>query len=132
MVSRSLSITGEHLRKFILRRLLKTNPADLLRIESWPSRKLLWEGERVGSIFLEGDTVEYPQLLEGYLLFFALIVLAVSLGAYVMAERLQRPISDPILQLAWTAKLVTGSRDYSIRRWKTIGGRSWRPNRRLQ
>src|SRR2546430_1090870 len=81
-------------------------------------QKITLEGERVGSIFLEGDTVEYPQLLEGYLLFFAMIVLAVSLGAYVMAERLQRPISDPILQLAWTAKLVTGSRDYSIRAGK--------------
>ena len=81
-------------------------------------QKITLEGERVGSIFLEADTVEYPQLLEGYLLFFALIVLAVSLGAYVMAERLQRPISDPILQLAWTAKLVTGSRDYSIRAGK--------------
>src|SRR5260370_41954825 len=35
-----------------------------------------------------------------------------------MAERLQRPISNPILQLAWTAKMVTGSRDYSIRAGK--------------
>src|SRR5260370_15494436 len=76
------------------------------------------EGEKIGSIFLEGDTVEYRQLLEGYLLLFALIVLAVSLGALAMAERLQRPISNPILQLAWTAKLVTGSRDYSIRAGK--------------
>jgi len=76
------------------------------------------EGEKIGSIFLEGDTVEYRQLLEGYLLFFALIVLAVSLGAFAMAERLQRPISNPILQLAWTAKMVTGSRDYSIRAGK--------------
>jgi PAS domain S-box-containing protein len=76
------------------------------------------EGERVGSIFLEGDTVEYRQLLEGYLLFFGLIVVAVSMGAFAMAERLQRPISNPILQLAWTAKMVTGSRDYSIRAGK--------------
>src|SRR5260370_3752348 len=65
------------------------------------------EGERVGSIFLEGDTVEYRQLLEGYLLFFGLIVVAVSMGAFAMAERLQRPISNPILQLALTAKMVT-------------------------
>src|SRR5258705_13923163 len=35
-----------------------------------------------------------------------------------MAQRLQRPISDPILQLAWTAKMVTGTRDYSIRAGK--------------
>jgi two-component system sensor histidine kinase/response regulator len=78
-------------------------------------QKITFEGEHIGNIFLEGDTVEYHQLLEGYLLFFGLIVVAVSLGAYAMAERLQRPIADPILRLAWTAKMVTGSRDYSIR-----------------
>src|ERR1700730_14875387 len=51
-------------------------------------------------------------------MFFGLIVAAVSLGAYVMAARLQRPISNPILELAWTTKMVTGTRDYSIRAGK--------------
>jgi PAS domain S-box-containing protein len=78
-------------------------------------QKITFGGEHIGNIFLEGDTVEYHQLLESYLLFFGLIVVAVSLGAYATAERLQRPIADPILRLAWTAKMVTGSRDYSIR-----------------
>jgi two-component system sensor histidine kinase/response regulator len=78
-------------------------------------QKIILDGERIGNIFLESDTVEYQQLLEGYLLFFGLIVVAVSLGAHAMAERLQHPISQPILDLAWTTKMVTGSRDYSIR-----------------
>lgn len=78
-------------------------------------QKITFGGEHIGNIFLEGDTVEYHQLLESYLIFFGLIVVAVSLGAYAMAERLQRPIADPILRLAWTAKMVTGSRDYAIR-----------------
>ncbi len=72
----------------------------------------------MGTVFLEGDTVEYKQLLSGYLLFFGLIVAAVSLGAYAMAGRLQRPISNPILELAWVTKMVTSSRDYSIRAGK--------------
>ena len=78
-------------------------------------RRVTLDGEKIGNIFLDSDTVEYRELLEGYLLFFGLIVVGVTLGAYVMAERLQRFISDPILTLAWTAKMVTGSRDYSIR-----------------
>src|ERR1039458_8966720 len=78
-------------------------------------RSIHFAGEKVGTVFLEGDTVEFRQLLEGYLLFFGLIVAAVSLGAFVMAARLQRPISNPILELAWTTKMVTSSRDYSIR-----------------
>ncbi len=72
----------------------------------------------MGAVFLEGDTLEYKQLLVGYLLFFAWIVAVVSLGAFAMAGRLQRPISSPILELAWTTKLVTGARDYSIRAGK--------------
>ena len=35
-----------------------------------------------------------------------------------MAGRLQRPISNPILELAWTTKMVTSTRDYSIRAGK--------------
>src|SRR5580704_15038093 len=78
-----------------------------------------FQGERVGTVFLEGDTVEYKQLLTDYLLFFALIVAVVSLGAFAMAGRLQRPISNPILALAWTTKMVTSTRDYSIRAKKS-------------
>src|ERR1700731_3261674 len=81
-------------------------------------RKITLDGERIGNIFLNGDTVEYRQLLAGYLLFFGIIVVAVFLGAYVMAERMQSLISDPILALAWTAKMITGTRDYSIRAGK--------------
>ena len=77
-----------------------------------------FDGERVGTVYLEADTVEYRQLLTGYLLFFALILAAVSLGAYAMAARLQRPISNPILELAWVTKMVTSTRDYSIRAGK--------------
>ena len=77
-----------------------------------------FKGEKVGTVFLEGDTVEYRQLLDGYLLFFGLIIAAVSLGAFGLAKRLQRPISNPILELAWTAKMVTSTRDYSIRAGK--------------
>jgi two-component system, sensor histidine kinase and response regulator len=77
-----------------------------------------FQGEKVGTVFLEGDTVEYKQLLVGYLFFFGLIVAVVSLGAYAMAGRLQRPISNPILELAWTTKMVTSTRDYAIRAGK--------------
>jgi two-component system, sensor histidine kinase and response regulator len=76
---------------------------------------ILFQGEKVGTVFLQGDMVEFQQLLEGYLLFFGLIVVVVSLGAFLMAARLQRRISAPISDLAWTAKIVTETKDYSIR-----------------
>ncbi|HET6144067.1 MAG TPA: response regulator [Candidatus Acidoferrales bacterium] len=88
-----------------------------------PDRVLIFqeidfENEKVGTVFLEGDTVEYDQLLRKYLRLFGLIIVLVSIGAYAMAGRLQQPISDPILQLAWTTRMVTSSRDYSIRAMK--------------
>ena len=77
-----------------------------------------FEGEKIGTVYLEGNRGEDRQLLYGYLLFFGSIIAAVSFGAYVMAGRLQRPISNPILELAWTTKMVTSTRDYSIRAGK--------------
>ena len=90
---------------------------------SHPDRVLVFQtimldGRKVGSVFLEEDSVEYRDLLDEYLFFFGIIVLAVSLGAYFIAQALQRPISNPILELAWTAKMVTSSRDFSIRALK--------------
>jgi len=76
---------------------------------------ITYSGEKLGTIYLEGDTVEFRQMLEGYLLFIGLIVVVVSLAAFATAARLQRPISNPILELAWTTKMVTSSRDYSVR-----------------
>ena len=81
-------------------------------------QKIILDKETIGSVFLEEDTVEYHQLLESYLLFFGLIIVVVSVGAYGTAARLQGPISDPILELAGIAKKVTGTRDYSIRAGK--------------
>ena len=85
--------------------------ADRIRI----LQTINFDGEKIGTVFLEGDRGEDKQLLNSYLSFFGLIVAALSLGAYVMAARLQRLVSDPISQLAWTTKMVTSSRDYSIR-----------------
>jgi two-component system sensor histidine kinase/response regulator len=79
---------------------------------------IVFDGERLGTVLLEGDRGEDHELLLRYLYFFALIIVVVSLGAYVMAGRLQHPISNPILELAWTTKMVTSSRDYSIRAGK--------------
>jgi two-component system sensor histidine kinase/response regulator len=81
-------------------------------------QEINFDGEKIGTVFLEGDSGEDRQLLYSYLVFFGLIIAAVSLGAYVMAGRLQRPISNPILELAWTMKMVTSSKDYSIRAGK--------------
>jgi two-component system, sensor histidine kinase and response regulator len=79
---------------------------------------IFFDAERVGTVLLVGDRGEERQLLLRYLYFFGLIIVVVSLGAYVTAGRLQSPISRPILELAWTTKMVTTSKDFSIRAGK--------------
>jgi two-component system sensor histidine kinase/response regulator len=81
-------------------------------------QEIRFEGEKVGTVFVEGDRGEEKLLLNRYLVFFGLIIAAVSLVAYALAARMQRPISDPILELAWTTKMVTSARDYAIRATK--------------
>jgi PAS domain S-box-containing protein len=78
-------------------------------------QSIRYSGEKLGTVYVEGDTAEFKQMLEGYLVYFGMIIGMVSLGAFAMAARLQRPISNPILELAWTTKMVTSTRDFSIR-----------------
>ncbi len=80
-----------------------------------------FQGEKIGTLFLDVDRRETKRLLYNYFSFFSVVIVVVSLGAFVLAGRLQRPISNPISQLAWTTKMVTSSRDYSIRAAKYSG-----------
>lgn len=72
-------------------------------------------GKRIGTIYLQvGLEGMYDQLR--LFVGIALMVLAFSvLVALLLSSRLQRPISQPILALAQTARLVAAQKDYSIR-----------------
>ena len=71
--------------------------------------------KRVGTLFLKSDlSAMYRRLLV-----YASVLLAVLAGAlflaYIASRFLQRQISQPILNLADTAKVVTQQHDYSVR-----------------
>jgi signal transduction histidine kinase/DNA-binding response OmpR family regulator len=78
-------------------------------------RPIVLDGRTIGTIFLASDLEELSQLLRLYLALFSLIVGSLSAGAFFLAGRMQRTISDPILSLARTTKVVTTGKDYSIR-----------------
>jgi two-component system sensor histidine kinase/response regulator len=78
-------------------------------------RKVVLDDQPIGTVFLDSDLEELSQLLRWYSTFFVLIVVSLSAGAFFLAARMQRTISDPILSLAETTKLVTTGKDYSIR-----------------
>ena len=78
-------------------------------------RPIVLDGRTIGTIFLASDLKELSQLLRLYLTLFGMIVVSLSGGAFLLAARMQRAISDPILSLARTTKLVSTGKDYSIR-----------------
>ncbi len=73
------------------------------------------DGHKIGTIFLVSDLREFDELSRIYSILSGLIVLSLSVGAFFLAARMQRAISDPILMLAQTTRQVTTTRDYSLR-----------------
>src|SRR4051794_13143669 len=77
--------------------------------------------ERIGSIYLQSTLAEMNARLIRYAGIGGAIVLGASLIALLFSSRLQRVISDPILSLAQTAKVVSERKDYSLRAEKRTG-----------
>ena len=82
-------------------------------------RPVLLDGQIVGSIYMEAD-LRYVRARATRSVTIILVVLAISAFlAYLLAARLQRVISDPVIHLAQTAKAVTVLKNYSIRAQRT-------------
>ena len=71
--------------------------------------------QRLGTLYLRTDLEQMYQRLRLYAGITGLIIVALSLVAYMISRRLQRQISRPILALAETARAVSTQRDYSVR-----------------
>jgi len=79
------------------------------------SRPILSNGERIGTVSIQSDLKEMNKRLKRYLLIVA-GVLAVSLSAiHQIFSRFQAVISQPILNLARTARAVSEEKNYSVR-----------------
>jgi signal transduction histidine kinase/ActR/RegA family two-component response regulator len=79
------------------------------------SRPVVFKGERVGTVAIEATLAERTERLRRQ----GLIAVLTSLGAFavasLIASRMQRTISGPILDLARTARFVSTTKDYSTR-----------------
>ncbi len=71
--------------------------------------------ERIGTIHLRLDTEELRSLMLRYFVI-GVVILAAALGVtFLVSSRLQRVISQPILDLAHTAREVSERKNYSVR-----------------
>ncbi len=78
-------------------------------------RKIAFEGESVGTLYIESDLQRLDARFREYkIVFLATLLITLSL-AFLLASRLQRPISSPLVKLVQTAEAISGAADYSIR-----------------
>jgi len=76
---------------------------------------IIFVGETIGMIYLRSDLTQMHERLARYAAIAAVVLTLSTLIAFLIASRLQRVISQPILQLAETAGRVAQEKDYSIR-----------------
>jgi len=78
-------------------------------------RDIVLDGQKVGSVFIQSDLGEFHSKLKQYALILASVLSLAVLAAFLLTARLQKVITQPILDLARTARQVSEERDYSIR-----------------
>ncbi len=78
-------------------------------------QSIVLEGEEIGAVYIEYDLKELQVRLMRYTGIGIIVLLLSLLVAYVLSLKLQRVISDPVLSLARTMKVVSEEKKYSIR-----------------
>jgi signal transduction histidine kinase/DNA-binding response OmpR family regulator/HPt (histidine-containing phosphotransfer) domain-containing protein len=78
-------------------------------------RKIVLAGETVGTLYIESDLGRQHARLRQATVTFLLTLFVTFTMAFMLASRLQKSISQPVLNLVETTKAVSGHGDYSIR-----------------
>ncbi len=71
--------------------------------------------EKIGKVYLQSNLKEINARLKNYVIVVTLVLFLTFFISYLMAARMRRVISEPILHLANKAREVSLQKDYSIR-----------------
>ncbi len=98
------------------------NPDDLENSKSTFLKKtlsiehpIIYEGFKYGIILLQVDTSILNAKIKEYLIILVGILIGMIILSFILANRLQKPISQPILELAQLTRKISGEGDYSVR-----------------
>src|ERR1700694_4083722 len=78
------------------------------------NRRIYANGKQIGSVYLELELSELNRRIGRYAIILAAVMLVSLVFAFLVASRLQRTISGPILALAQHASSIRQGADYSI------------------
>jgi signal transduction histidine kinase len=75
---------------------------------------IILKGKKLGAVYIESDLEGINLRLKHYFAAIIIIILMVSVVIFFIASKLQRSISEPILQLARMTNNISQTEDYSI------------------
>ena len=78
-------------------------------------------GERVGTLFLQSDMRQWSMRARRYAGILIIFVLVSGLFAFFVSSKLQGLISNPILHLEDTMRMVSANKNYAVRAVKSYG-----------
>jgi signal transduction histidine kinase/DNA-binding response OmpR family regulator len=79
------------------------------------SRSIRMDGKNIGVIRICSNLSQLHERMRGYVLALILVLIAGQLAAVLLVGRLQKIITGPILNLAQTARKITGEKMYAAR-----------------
>jgi signal transduction histidine kinase len=82
-------------------------------------RSIVFEGKPVMLVYIRSDLQEMSDYLRRYIIIVGAVLLTCLVTALLMSSTIRRVISEPILHLAETARVVSKEKNYSIRAQKT-------------
>ena len=78
-------------------------------------RRIYLDNKPVGAVYLQYDLSELRSRVQRFVVIVMIIMLAASCVAFLLSSRLQRVISEPLLNLAETAKKISREKNFSLR-----------------
>jgi signal transduction histidine kinase/ActR/RegA family two-component response regulator len=84
-------------------------------------REVTLNGERVGTLFLQSNMRQWSQRAKRYANILIIFVLISGLFAFFVSSKLQGLISNPILHLEDTMRMVSANKNYAVRAAKSYG-----------
>jgi len=78
-------------------------------------RRIYLDNKPVGAVYLQYDLNELRSRVQRFVVIVIIIMLAASCVAFLLSSRLQRVISEPLLNLTETAKKISREKNFSLR-----------------
>ncbi|MCW4015748.1 MAG: hypothetical protein NWF06_05205, partial [Candidatus Bathyarchaeota archaeon] len=76
---------------------------------------IFFNGKQVGTLYLLSDLKAFYSGINGALIGFGMAFVVLIFLSFFLAGAMQKPVSDPLLKLAYLMKLISEKKDYTLR-----------------